>query len=261
MKPGIYFDIPNEEYHADEGVSKSTLDMVDKSPALIPWHREAPVDTEKLAALDMGTAVHCALLEPDEFNKRFILAPKFNRRSNAGKAQEEVFLNDCEGSGKTVLDYEQHRKIKLMAGSIYAHPAARKLLDMPGYSEASIYWIDDGTEELCKIRPDRLVKDRPIILDLKKTADMDRFLRWHIEEFRYHVQAAMYSEGFYQHFSEWPNFIFIVVSETIDCGRYPVRVITLNPGRMQRGNQLFRDNLATYSQCHKTGRWGGIEEI
>lgn len=59
MKPGIYFDISNEDYHAGDGVSKSQLDMVALSPALLQWQKSAPVDTEKLKALDMGTALHC----------------------------------------------------------------------------------------------------------------------------------------------------------------------------------------------------------
>lgn len=47
MKPGIYFDISNEDYHAGDGVSKSQLDMVALSPALLQWQKSAPVDTEK----------------------------------------------------------------------------------------------------------------------------------------------------------------------------------------------------------------------
>ena len=62
MKPGIYYDISNESYHAGDGVSKSQLDMVALSPALLPWSKAAPVDEEKTKALDMGTALHCILL-------------------------------------------------------------------------------------------------------------------------------------------------------------------------------------------------------
>ncbi|EPP4478862.1 PD-(D/E)XK nuclease-like domain-containing protein, partial [Salmonella enterica subsp. enterica serovar Montevideo] len=44
MKPGIYFDIPNDAYHAGDGVSKSQLDMVAKNPALLKWVKAAPED-------------------------------------------------------------------------------------------------------------------------------------------------------------------------------------------------------------------------
>jgi hypothetical protein len=38
------------------------------------------------------------------------------------------------------------------------------------------------------------LNEHNVIVDVKKVADMDRFAR-HIEEFRYHVQDAMYREG------------------------------------------------------------------
>lgn len=57
MTPGIYFDIPNEDYHAGDGVSKSQQDMVALSPALLQRQKSAPFDTEKLKALDMGMTV------------------------------------------------------------------------------------------------------------------------------------------------------------------------------------------------------------
>ncbi|MGE5046901.1 exodeoxyribonuclease VIII, partial [Yersinia enterocolitica] len=72
MEPGHYQDISNEDYHSGPGVSKSQLDDVAINPAILTWKKTAPVDTEKLKALDMGTALHCLLLEPEEFDKRFI---------------------------------------------------------------------------------------------------------------------------------------------------------------------------------------------
>lgn len=131
MNTGIYYDISNEDYHAGDGVSKSQLDMVAKNPALLKWVKAAPEDEEKKSALDMGTALHCLLLEPKEFDKRFIVAPQFNRRTNQGKADEEAFLKDVAGMGMTVMDAEQGRKLKLMRDSAMAHPAARWMLEAP----------------------------------------------------------------------------------------------------------------------------------
>lgn len=260
VDPGLYLDVSNEAYHAGAGVSKSTLDAVAVNPAVIPWRKAAPVDTEKLKALDMGTALHCVLLEPEEFDKRFIVAPEFNRRTNQGKADEAAFLKDCEGLGMTVMDAEQGRKLQLMRGSAMAYPPARWLLEADGHCEASIYWDDEETGELCRIRPDRYLTGQPVIVDVKKVADMDRFAR-HVEEFRYHVQHAMYCDGFYQHFYEYPQFVFIAVSETIDCGRYPVRVFELEPEYVEAGHRLYRRDLETYHQCRISNSWGGIEKL
>ncbi|EJT4990082.1 PD-(D/E)XK nuclease-like domain-containing protein, partial [Salmonella enterica] len=83
IQPGIYYDIPNEAYHAGPGVSKSQLDDIADTPAIYLWRKNAPVDTEKTKSLDTGTAFHCRVLEPEEFSKRFIIAPEFNRRTSA----------------------------------------------------------------------------------------------------------------------------------------------------------------------------------
>ncbi|EDR2836635.1 RecE family exodeoxyribonuclease, partial [Salmonella enterica subsp. enterica serovar Bredeney] len=88
IQPGIYYDIPNEAYHAGPGVSKSQLDDIADTPAIYLWRKNAPVDTEKTKSLDTGTAFHCRVLEPEEFSKRFIIAPEFNRRTSAGKEEE-----------------------------------------------------------------------------------------------------------------------------------------------------------------------------
>uniref|UniRef100_UPI00111B3DA5 RecE family exodeoxyribonuclease n=1 Tax=Salmonella enterica TaxID=28901 RepID=UPI00111B3DA5 len=89
IQPGIYYDIPNEAYHAGPGVSKSQLDDIADTPAIYLWRKNAPVDTEKTKSLDTGTAFHCRVLEPEEFSKRFIIAPEFNRRTSAGKEEEK----------------------------------------------------------------------------------------------------------------------------------------------------------------------------
>lgn len=260
MKPGIYHTISNEDYHAGPGVSKSQLDDIAIDPSCYLWRTHAPEDEEKKAALTMGSALHCLLLEPAEFDRRFILAPEFNRRTNQGKADEQAFLLQIARQGMSVLDAEQGRKLQLMRESTLAHHAARFLLESEGYCESSIYWNDEETGELCRIRPDKFLKRRPVIIDVKKVADMSRFAR-HIEEFRYHVQDAFYREGFRCQFGEYPQFVFIAISESIDCGRYPVRVFRLHPDDVEAGHTLFRQNLMTYHQCRINDSWGGIEEI
>ncbi|MFS9902876.1 PD-(D/E)XK nuclease-like domain-containing protein [Salmonella enterica] len=261
IKPGIYFDITNEAYHAGPGVSKSQLDDIAVCPAFYQWRKAAPVDTEKTKALDMGTALHCRLLEPDEFKNRFIIAPEFNRRTTAGKEEEKAFLENCANSGKTVMTDEDGRKLELMYGSVMAHPGCRALLEAEGKTESSIYWTDTETGELCRIRPDKFLTNSPLILDVKKVTDMSRFAR-HVEEFRYHVQAAMYCEGWKAYSGETPRFAFLAVSESIDCGKYPVHLYILEDEHHDIGYSLFRRDLNTYHECKSSNKWGwGFEVI
>ncbi|EPU8003438.1 RecE family exodeoxyribonuclease, partial [Escherichia coli] len=65
IEPGIYYGISNENYHVGPGVSKSQLDDIADTPALYLWRKNAPVDNTKTKTLDLGTAFHCRVLEPE----------------------------------------------------------------------------------------------------------------------------------------------------------------------------------------------------
>ena len=260
LKPGLYLDLSNEDYHSGPGISKSGLDLIAENPSAFKWQQNAPVDQEKLKALDMGTALHCIMLEPDEFKDRFIVAPEFNGRTNDGKAEKKAFYEESESLGKTIMTAEEGRILPLMRESAMAHPTARWLFEQEGNNESSIFWSDEETGELCRIRPDRMLKNRPIIVDVKKVDGIDRFQR-HVEEFRYHVQDAMYSEGFYKHFNEWPQFWFVAISSTISAGRYPVDVFDLTTDWKEAGAELFRRDLNTYHQCKTQDEWLHVHTI
>ncbi|EII9269821.1 exodeoxyribonuclease VIII, partial [Salmonella enterica] len=217
IQPGIYYDIPNEAYHAGPGVSKSQIDDIADTPAIYLWRKNAPVDTEKTKTLDTGTAFHCRILEPEEFSKRFIIAPEFNRRTSAGKEEEKTFLEECARTGRTVLTAEEGRKIELMYQSVMALPLGQWLVESAGYAESSVYWEDPETGILCRCRPDKIIPEFHWIMDVKTTADIQRF-RTAYYDYRYHVQDAFYSDGYRAQFGEIPTFVFLVASTTAECG-------------------------------------------
>ncbi len=73
MKPGIYADISNADYHGGAGVSKSGLDLVLRSPMHYKSVRDAANDNEPTPAQAIGTAAHSIILEPKEFAKEYCL--------------------------------------------------------------------------------------------------------------------------------------------------------------------------------------------
>lgn len=74
MKPGVYYGLPNADYHGGAGVSKSFLDVVAKSPlhakALLDQANDN--DREPSPQQQLGTAFHALLLEPEAFANEYV---------------------------------------------------------------------------------------------------------------------------------------------------------------------------------------------
>ncbi|HHR5387579.1 TPA: RecE family exodeoxyribonuclease [Salmonella enterica subsp. enterica] len=260
IQPSIYYDIPNEAYHPGPGVSKSQLDDIADTPAIYLWRKNAPVDTEKTKSLDTGTAFHCRVLEPEEFSKRFIIAQEFNRRTSAGKEEEKTFLEECARTGRTVLTAEEGRKIELMYQSVMALPLGQWLVESAGYAESSVYWEDPETGILCRCRPDKIIPEFHWIMDVKTTADIQRF-RTAYYDYRYHVQDAFYSDGYRAQFGEIPTFVFLVASTTAECGRYPVEIFMMGEDAKLAGQREYRRNLQTLAECLNNDEWPAIKTL
>ncbi|EEQ2948601.1 exodeoxyribonuclease VIII [Escherichia coli] len=260
IEPGIYYGISNENYHAGPGVSKSQLDDIADTPALYLWRKNAPVDTTKTKTLDLGTAFHCRVLEPEEFSNRFIVAPEFNRRTNAGKEEEKAFLRECASTGKTVITAEEGRKIELMYQRVMALPLGQWLVESAGHAESSIYWEDPETGILCRCRPDKIIPEFHWIMDVKTTADIQRFKTAYYD-YRYHVQDAFYSDGYEAQFGVLPTFVFLVASTTVECGRYPVEIFMMGEEAKLAGQQEYHRNLRTLADCLNTDEWPAIKTL
>ncbi|EON6816857.1 exodeoxyribonuclease VIII [Escherichia coli] len=260
IEPGIYYGISNENYHVGPGVSKSQLDDIADTPALYLWRKNAPVDNTKTKTLDLGTAFHFRVLEPEEFSNCFIVAPEFNRRTNAGKEEEKAFLMECASTGKTVITAKEGRKIELMYQSVMALPLGQWLVESAGHAESSIYWEDPETGILCRCRPDKIIPEFHWIMDVKTTADIQRFKTAYYD-YRYHVQDAFYSDGYEAQFGVQPTFVFLVASTTIECGRYPVEIFMMGEEAKLAGQLEYHRNLRTLADCLNTNEWPAIKTL
>jgi exodeoxyribonuclease VIII len=254
----IISDMSNEDYHKKEGISKSTLDLVHKSPALIEWSMNAPTDPSKIEAFNLGTAVHCAILEPDRFDKEYIEAPKVDRRTKAGKQEYAEFIE--ASIGMCVLSPEDFSRVKYMRESALAYPDFKKMYESGFIAEQSIFWTDPTTEILCKCRPDFSMKDHPVIVDIKTTSDIERFNK-SVAEYRYHVQDAHYSAGATSYYGDRPQFLFLAVSSSASGGKYPVRMFELDLEAKTQGMAERNEDLDTIAECKFTGDWPGLETI
>lgn len=239
--------LSNADYHAHPAISKSGLDKIAKSPAHYKAAREA--EHEGSDALVFGSAFHDYILLPDTFQTAYtVLPPDFNGRTNEGKAM----LESIRQSGQTVLKAEWLTAIEGMAAAIAAHPKASALLQ-GGRAEQSIFWTDEDSGIDCRCRPDYL-HPGGIIVDLKSTTDAspEEFAR-SVAKYRYHVQDAFYSEGYYQATGQWPRgFVFIAVEKTAP---YAVACYSLDDDAKAYGHELFRRDLETLLEAEKSQEW------
>ena len=249
--------LTNDEYRAQKGTSKSELDLAHQSVALLEWNKNNPAPGSE--SVDLGTHVHCALLEPDLFEKDYVKMPEFGT-SKAGKESAEAFTRNV--GEKIILDAATTDTVIAMRDSVLAHPVANMLLTSKGISEASIFGEINGMR--VKARPDRIVDPevfgQHILADVKKTADIDKF-HWSARDFRYHVQDAYYSDIYKQYSGHTPRFIFIVVGEKRSIGRYPVRVFELDIETKHKGRDAYLQDLETVREYQEFGCGLDIEEL
>lgn len=259
-KPGIYADVPNDVYHRSAGYSKTTLHLIHKSPALSVWNRKAP--REYSDAAEVGTAVHTLLLEPDEFNSRYIIIPEgVTARSKAGKAEIESLKVQAKKEKRDLLSFDDAEKAKTMSKSLLAHPDASGLLMSPGHSELTYVWIDNDTGILCKCRADRKPAISGVIADVKTIDRIDRIEHTFLT-LGYHMQDAFYSDGIEQCTGQPHDaFVFLFVAKTREMGRYPVRVLTATEDMREAGRDAYKKALSKVLECQAFNEWGHVETL
>lgn len=240
----ILENLSNSEYHARPEISKSQLDIISKDIFGLEWQKAAPVDHNKMATLDFGTAMHAILLEPDLLKSDFVVMPRFNLRTNAGKEEKEHFFQ--ENDGKTVLTSDEREKLDLLYNSVMAHPVAREAIECEGLAEASAFWKDEQTSLKCRCRPDKLITSQNRIIDIKTTPDLSKF-KYSVQDFRYHVQEAFYIDGLKSNGIECEKMEFLVIQKNVECGRYPVAMYTLPWEVVEHGRYLYQSDLSRYA--------------
>lgn len=255
IAPGLYFGVPNDDYHVSPGISKSGLDLIAKSPAhyyakyLDP--NRPPAKDQTAAQLD-GELAHCAILEPNEFGKRFIVGPDVSRATKAWKEFAEA------NAGLTSIKPDQYGSAWRQADSVHRIPDISMALSN-GIPEVSAYWIDEETGVLCKCRPD-FVQDcgdaGVILVDVKTCGDArpSEFARM-IAKHRYHVQASYYSDGYEKASGRYVlGFIFASVETEYP---YASSAIQLDEDSIEQGRRDYRRLLDIYAECKTAGKWPG----
>lgn len=267
-KQGKYLEHDQQLYRGVDAVANSDLLLIERNPSDYIWNREAPSDPSKTGTLDLGTAIHTALLEPEKFEQQIRIFDKAKSRDTVKFAE---FEKEPENEGKIILLEKEYDQLRFMVDSAHAHPTMRRFLTVEADNECSIYVDDKERDIKRKIRPDRDPNKSglPLLLDLKKTAGIEDWregVRWRNPLFKmnYGHTAAYYMDTASIYYGEQINeYVFLLVQSSINAGKYPVAVITVTREELEQYGFFERvyANLDKYAECKHSDNWSGVERF
>lgn len=240
-----------QEYRAAEGVNKSTLWAMRRSPAHYRWLLDNP--SPDTAALKLGRAVHAAVLTPEIFASDYAVVPDgIDRRTKSGKEAYEAFI--LSSAGKEILSADDAELARAIAAAVAASDDAMELLQGTE-REVPLFWDDQETGLRCKCRVDAFSAERGIMIDLKTCTDAstEAFTREALK-FGYHVQAAHYVAGFYERFGKVPDWWFIAVEKSPP---YAVNVLSADDAFICCGEGIRSELMHKVKKCREADQWPG----
>lgn len=242
-EPGVY-DLPPEEYHADDALSASKAKLL--------LHPSVPAKfgypPEHKAEFDFGTAAHTMILG----NGPELVPLDFEHwKTKASQAARD----ELRAAGKHPILRHEYNDVVGMAEAIQAHPRASELLWV-GKAEQSLWWNDHKTATPLRGRLDWLGNE---IVDYKTARSAEPYqVAKAIADYKYHLSAAWYMDGVQSlGLISNPRFLFIFQEKTAP---YLVTVAELDEEALITGRVLMAEAIDTYVRCSARGEWPGYSD-
>lgn len=255
--PGVYADVPMADYLAWDAVSAGFLkDLIERGIGYA--ERARRVVREDTDATERGTALHSAILEPHDFERRYApLSPTCDLRTNRGKDEKAALV----ASGKHPLKALVWEACVRLREKAWENPTLAALLEQ-AEAEVSATWVlaerapaEPGLGGLVgKARADVLAREARMILDFKSTDDATEAAFGRTAAgYGYHLSAPWYLDGFTA--AGVPvEFWTIGALECVESiGHYDVHLFTLDPAVLQRARERIEKAVREYASAMSTG--------
>lgn len=229
---GVYFGLPEEEYHADPALGSTDLKRLLISASDYWWHSQwNPLrKDEDTPARARGRAFHnLILLGREEFDRRFVRGLVKEEHPDAlithdqlkaaakehdveikglkgelvARLQErvpklkiwDVMVAELEAQGKTILPAETFDEALVAGKMITGNPSLAKAFQ-GGMPEVSVFWTHDGVRMKCRFDYLKL----RAISDLKTFTNtlnqpVEKAIIRSIANYRYDIQGSHYLTG------------------------------------------------------------------
>jgi hypothetical protein len=211
---------------------------------------------ESTPAMNIGSAFHSLLLEPEKFSSEFAVLPRIDRRTKAGKEEYDFF--NLRNKGKILLTDDQFFKVEQMVTLVSQHEIVTTLLQEAEF-EQSIFWTDIETGLQFKTRPD--IWSQKMIVDLKTTSDASPYgFTRSAMTYGYYLQAGMAYEAC--KVIGKPFEMFVILACEKDAPHVPA-IYMMDDEALQFGIDQFGTYKRKLKQCLDSNKWPGypVQEL
>lgn len=157
-----------------------------------------------------GSAVHLALLKPNEFREKVITVPRELLASNGARSTKDAKEFMAANSDKIILTDGEMDACHQCLASLLAHDQVIQIMAMESTIETPISAEIDG--RTWKGIPD-IVTKRKFVIDLKTTGFIsEKKFTWQVRDLGYHLQAAWYLELCRIYYGrDYDTFVFVAI--------------------------------------------------
>ena len=268
-KPGIYYDVPFEDYVTWPCVNNSSLGPLEQSPA----HYRAAQDKDRDSdAFRIGRFTHAGVLEPKGVMDRYVVLDRDELARGIVRSDGTEYANVFatgeykrrvaefaeQHAGREIVTQDEYDMIFGVVHQLWRNDRAKTWLGPGCKVEVSLVWDDPRTGLRCKCRVDALNErlDPPVLGDVKTCQNAADF-SWAIWKWRYHRQMAFYGDG-YHALTGRRAYVGMVAIEKQEP--YGVRAAPVGWATLGAGRQLYREALATIAACREANAWPGYQD-
>ena len=243
-EPGIYYDIPAEDYFSWDCFHQSLIPAIMKSARHLKHAKE---NDQKTKPMILGSLVDGLLLDPKELDNYKQLSETYINKGeekpwNANSKDCKAELKEIIDAGKTPIKKKEMDKAEQICDGVMREEEAAQFIK-DSKKQVCIVWDDPETGVRCKARID--LQTPSVIGDLKTSRCAEKFtFARDIVNMGYHTQAALYSGGWAVLNSDkiLPWKWVVVENEAPFCAA----VYELGESSLEAGRARYRIALAKY---------------
>lgn len=249
MNGSISSRMPAPEYFGIESVSITALKEMKRSPMHYKWRRANPIKTKPMS---LGTAAHCATLEPERFLNEFAI---WSHRSASGRMSPRNGRRwdefKAESGAKTIITEDESIAAIEMAVAVRNDAVAKP-------------YLENGDPEVVLQTPDgrkgridwmTIMGDEHVIVGLKTARNcLPMKFGNAAAALGYHLQWAWYMDLYYDITGINPTMVEIVVES---YPPYATIVYRVPDDAIAQGRQDYMKLLEQLRECERKNYWPG----